>query len=603
MSQMIDDSVIQAVKERADIAEVIGSSIQLKRAGRNFLGLCPFHNEKTPSFNVSSDNQFFHCFGCGANGDVISYVQQHENIDFIDAVKMLANRYGVVIPEGENYNPQAQSEKAKLLELHKDVCDWFRNNLKSAAAVSVRDYLTKRGITDADVASFQIGYAPDSWDSLINWAQSKNYSLDLLEKAGLVVRKEGTDRFYDRFRDRLMFAIWNDDGKVIAFSGRVLQKDAKGGKYVNSPETAIFHKSSILYALSHSKRNIRDKKQAILCEGQLDVIACHRAGLNTAVSTQGTAFTEDHARKLKRYTDKVIIAFDGDAAGQKACFKCIEILLPLGITPSVLTWGEGMDPDSLYSQQGAQALHDCVSKAQGFFDVLVNYNVQTLGTNTVEGKTQIAHNIINFISKINDSIVRSSYIQTLSERIGVHSESLFRELKKHYRKQRFKNERPVQNEEVFVTQPTPIQFTEVMTAATLAELTILEISLEYEDIAMMIVDILPTQFISFTVIGSALKEVLELSLAGDWYSCKEIIKEKYLSQSPKIAERFMNPEYGSDAERPTVDRAVKECLKKIKEAPMLKRRDEIMKLLRDPNQDATSLKQEFQQLMKELREL
>lgn len=602
MSQMIDDSVIQAVKERADIAEVIGSSIQLKRAGRNFLGLCPFHNEKTPSFNVSSDNQFFHCFGCGASGDVISYVQQHENIDFIDSVKMLANRYGIVIPEGENFNPQAQSEKAKLLELHKDVCDWFRNNLKSASAVSVRDYLQKRGITDADIASFQVGYAPDSWDSLLNWASSKNYPPDLLEKAGLVVRKEGTDRFYDRFRDRLMFAIWNDDGKVIAFSGRVLQKDAKGGKYVNSPETPIFYKSSILYALSHAKRNIRDKKQAILCEGQLDVIACHRAGLNTAVSTQGTAFTEDHARKLKRYTDKVVIAFDGDAAGQKACFKCIEILLPLGITPSVLTWGDGMDPDSLYSQKGPEALQECVAKAQNFFEVLVNYNIQSLGTDTVEGKTKIAHNIINFISKINDSIVRSSYIQTLSERIGVHPESLFRELKKHYRKQHFKNERPVLNEEVFDTQ-MPVQFTEVMTPATLAELTILEISLEYEDIAMMLVDDLPANFISMSVIGSALKEVLELSLAGDWYSCKEMIKEKYLNQSPKIAERFMTPEYGSEAERATVDRAVKQCLKRIKEEPMIQRRDQIMQLLRDPNQDSTALKLEFQQLMKELREL
>lgn len=600
---MIDDSVIQAVKDRSDIAEVIGSSIQLKRAGRNFLGLCPFHNEKTPSFNVSADNQYFHCFGCGANGDVISFVQQHENIDFIDSVKMLANRYGIVIPEGKNFNPQAQSEKAKLLELHKDVCDWFRTTLQSASGVSVRDYLTKRGITDADIASFQIGYAPESWDSLINWAGSKGYPVELLEKAGLVVRKEGTDRFYDRFRDRLMFAIWNDDGKVIAFSGRVLQKDAKGGKYVNSPETPIFHKSSILYALSHSKRNIRDQKQAILCEGQLDVIACHRAGLTTAVSTQGTAFTEEHARKLKRYTDKVVIAFDGDAAGQKACFKCIELLLPMGITPTVLTWGEGLDPDSLYSQKGAQALQDCLAQAQDFFEVLVNYNIQSFGTDSVEGKTKVAHNIINFISKINDSIVRSSYIQTLSERIGVHPESLFGELKKHHRKQRFKNERPAQQEEFFEAPTGPVQFTEIMTKATLAELNILEISLEHEDIAMMLVDVLPSEYLSPTAIGTALKEVLELSLAGDWYSCKEMIKERHLTQSPKIAERFMTPEYGSEAERETVDRAVKQCLKKLKEVPLLNRRDEIMQLLRDPNQDSNALKAEFQQIMKELREL
>ena len=390
--------------------------------------------------------------------------------------------------------------------------------------------------------------------------------------------------------------------KVIAFSGRVLQKDAKGGKYVNSPETPIFHKSSILYALANAKRNIRDQKTAILCEGQLDVIACHRAGLNTAVSTQGTAFTEDHARKLKRYADKVVIAFDDDAAGQKACFKCIEILLPFGISPQVLNWGNGMDPDSLYQAHGPEALQNCLSKAQDFFEVLVNSNIQQYGTTSVEGKTQIAHNIIHFISKINDSIVRSSYIQTLSERIGVHSESLFRELKKYYRKQRFKNERTQFNQEP-VEYQAPVQFTEIMTAATLAELTLLEISLEHEDVALMLVDILPVQYLSQTSIGAALKEILDLSLAGDWYSCKEIIKEKYLIQSPKIAERFMNPEFGPDALRDTVDAAVKDCLRKIKEVPMLQRRDQIMQLLRDPNQDSTALKQEFQQLMKDLKTL
>ena len=601
MSQIIDDSVIQAVKDRADIVEVIGSFIQVKRAGRNFLGLCPFHNEKTPSFNVSADNQYFHCFGCGANGDVISFVQQHENMDFVDSVKMLANRYGIIIPEGQNFNPQAQSEKAKLFELHHDVCEWFRNNLKSASASSVREYLKNRGVTDADINSFQIGYAPDSWDNLLNWADSKYYKPDILSKSGLVVQKEGTNRFYDRFRDRLMFPIWNDDGKVIAFSGRVLQKDAKGGKYVNSPETAIFHKSSVLYALSHSKKNIRDQKVAVLCEGQLDVIACHRAGINTAVSTQGTAFTEDHARKLKRYTDKVVIAFDDDAAGRKACFKCIEILLPLGVTPMVLSWGAGMDPDSLYKEKGPEAVKQCLNNARGFFDVLIEENIATHGTQSVEGKTQIAHNIIHFISKINDSIVRSSYVQTLSERIGVHAESLFRELKKYYRNQRFKNQRHEDQTETL--ENSYVRVTEVMSPATFAELTLLEICLEFEDVALLVVDELPDNFISLTTIGTALKEILELSLAGDWYSCKEIIKSNYLNQSPKIAEKFMNPEFTAETERAKIDLAVKDCLKKIKEAPLIQRRDQIIQLLRNPEQNATELKMEYQQIMKQLREL
>ncbi len=218
MSENFDGSVVQTVKDRADIVEVISSYVQLNKAGRNYLGLCPFHNEKTPSFNVSLDNQFFHCFGCGASGDVISFVQKHDNIDFMDALKLLANRYGVILPENKSFDPKMQSERAQLFELHHEVAQWFRQNLKQASAASVREYLTKRGVTEADVNLFQIGYAPDSWDSLLNWATGKKYSLELLEKAGLVVKNEKTNRFYDRFRDRLMFSIWSDEGKVIAFS-------------------------------------------------------------------------------------------------------------------------------------------------------------------------------------------------------------------------------------------------------------------------------------------------------------------------------------------------------------------------------------------------
>ena len=596
----IDDSVIQTVKDRADIVEVIGSYIQVKRAGRNYQALCPFHNEKSPSFNISTDNQFFHCFGCGVNGDVISFLKQHENVDFVDAVKMLADRYGVIIPESGSYSPEAQSEKARMYELHKDVSEWFRDNLKKDSAASVREYLSKRGMTDADITGFQVGYAPDSWDELIKWANSKKYSNDLLEKAGLVVRKEGTDRCYDRFRDRVMFTIWNDEGKPIAFSGRVLKKDVPGGKYVNSPETMIFHKSSILYGLSMARKSFRDLGAAILCEGQMDVIACHRAGLKNAVSSQGTAFTQEHARKLKRYTGKVIIAFDADSAGKKAAFKSLEFLLPLGIYPLMLSWGEGMDPDSLYAAKGADALKECVDKARDVFEVILDDLHETHDINTPEGKTKAAHTMIQHISKIPDSITRSSYCQRIAERLSIHVDSLFKELNHFYRRSRQKNNSRKFNEE---TAAPVMQITEQITPAISAELILIELALNFEDIAMQLVDSLPNTFISQSIIGSALKEVLDMTLAGDWYSCRDLLQNDFLTQSRKIAETLLSPEYTQETERNVIERACKECLKKIKEAPLIQRRTNIINLLRDPQQDANALKQEYQQVLKEIKEL
>ena len=594
----IDDSVIQAVKERADIVEVIGGFIQVKRAGRNFLALCPFHNEKTPSFNISPDNQYFHCFGCGASGDVISFLRQHENVDFVDAVKILADRYGVIIPETGDFNPQNQSEKARMYELHKDVCQWFRDNLQKQSAQFVRDYLKNRGITDADISTFQIGYAPDSWDEMIKWAHNKRYSSELLEKAGLVVRKEGTNRCYDRFRDRVMFSIWNDEGKTIAFSGRVLQKDAPGGKYVNSPETMIFHKSSVLYGLPMARKHFRDLGAALLCEGQMDVIACHRAGLKNAISSQGTAFTEDHARKLKRYTDKVIIAFDADSAGKKAAFKSLEYLLPQGLNVSMLTWGEGQDPDSLYAASGPEALQECVNKARDIFEVLLDDQIAQHDMNSPEGKSKAAHVMIENISKIPDSITRSSHCQRVAERLNVHVDSLFRELNRIYRRSRqkksFRNEEPEQ---------IPFQIADQMTPQIAAELILIELSITFEDIAMQLVDSLPARFISNSIIGNALKQVLDMALAGDWYSCKDFLQQNYISQSRKIAEKMFNPEYDAETERIILDKAVRECLKKIKEAPLIARRNQIINLLRDPQQDANALKQEYQNILKEIKEL
>ena len=308
--QFIDDLLA-----RADIVDVVESRVPLKKAGKNYQACCPFHKEKSPSFTVNQDRQAYHCFGCGAHGDVFTFAREFENLDFVAAVTMLAQRAGLPLPEDKGDRPKRNYNRQSLLDIHEDATQFFQSHLQSAAGASVRQYLQGRGITDEDVKTFRIGYAPEGWDHFIKFARSKNYDDQTLQQSGLVTSKDETStHFYDRFRSRLMFPICNDEGKVIAFSGRTLEKDAKGAKYVNSPETPIFHKSQTLYGLHLARRNFREYDHALLCEGQLDVIACHRAGMNNAVSAQGTAFTEEHARKIKRHCDNIVLAFDGDVS-------------------------------------------------------------------------------------------------------------------------------------------------------------------------------------------------------------------------------------------------------------------------------------------------
>lgn len=591
----IDDSVIQQVKDRAEILEVIGNVTQLKKAGRNYLGLCPFHNEKTPSFNVNPDNQYYHCFGCGASGDVISFVKDHENVDFVDAVKMLADRYGIVIQESKDYNPEAQSEKARLYELHKEAAEWFSQNLKKTEALPIREYLKNRGLTQSDIATFQIGYAPESWDAFINWAKSKNYDLPLLVKSGLIIHNEEKKSHYDRFRHRVMFSIWNDEGKVIAFSGRVLEKDAKGAKYVNSPETPIFHKSSVLYGLPMAKATMREKKTAILCEGQLDVIACHRAGLKNAVSSQGTAFTEDHSRKLKRYSEKVVIAYDSDNAGKEASFKCLQYLLPAGLTTQILSWGDGQDPDSLFLDSGADALNNCLSSARDSFEVLIDYLSTKFDIYSPDGKSKIAHNTIEHISRIPDTIKRSDYCQQVAERLQIPADSIFKELKKFYRRSYAKG--PVQEQPA----PAPMQFVQELTLSLKAELTLIELISSHEDLAYKLTEELPSEYLSQSMIGQCLTQLIDQTMAGDWYSCKDLIQNHFAPTNKDIAKVLVQPEYPADMLREDLEKAYKECLSLILKTPLTNRRDQILRLLKDPNQDAAALKTEFQQIMNKLR--
>ena len=298
MSGLISPALKEQIRAANDIVEVVGTYLPLKRAGTNFVALCPFHKEKSPSFNVSPDRQIFHCFGCHKGGDVFTFVQEYEHITFIEALRRLAERAKIPLQmESSSGQEKAHFLKETLLQIHEQITQRWQAALTNDAAGQIaRDYLARRHVSAEAVKLFRLGYAPDAWDDTVNWSRGRGFELATVEQAGLIIRKEGESRYYDRFRGRLMFPICDEQGRVIAFSGRVLTGDEKTAKYVNSPETPLFTKGKVIFGLDKARRALLDAGFGIICEGQLDMIACYMAGVQNIVAPQGTALTADHAQ-------------------------------------------------------------------------------------------------------------------------------------------------------------------------------------------------------------------------------------------------------------------------------------------------------------------
>jgi DNA primase len=423
---------LDRIRAASDIVDVIGAYLPMKKAGANFLALCPFHKEKTPSFNVNPHRQIFHCFGCHKGGDVFTFVKEYENIGFVDAVRRLAER--AKIPLELDQSPgeqQSRHLKDQLLQIHEQIAQRWQNCLLNEAAGQLaRDYLAKRGVAPEAVKRFRLGAAPDLWDDTVNWAKSRGYDLPSVEKAGLILRKENTEHFYDRFRGRLMFPICDEQGRVVGFSGRLLSGDEKTAKYVNSPETPIFTKSKVFFGLDKSKRAVLDAGFAVVCEGQLDLIACFMAGVQNVVAPQGTAFTEQHARILKRYVNEVVLCFDSDEAGQKAAVRSLDHLLASGLAVRVAVVPKPHDPDSFIKTNGGEAFHKLVEKAEGFFDYLLNRLCAQNDPNSDKGRNGILQGMADAVHKTGNSVLIDTYAQKTALRLGVSPEAARAEFKK-----------------------------------------------------------------------------------------------------------------------------------------------------------------------------
>jgi DNA primase len=429
------------VKQQADIVRIVGEYVKLRKSGaQNYAGLCPFHQEKTASFSVHAGNQFFHCFGCNAGGDVFSFVQKIENISFREAVRMVAEKLGIPMPK-VTYSSPEEARQAKqrggLIEIHERACAFFQEQLKRPEAAHAREYLKTRGLSPETIAEFRIGYAPES-GFLLRDSLRGQYDEDTLRESGLFSWKDKGDdekaqqktSLYSKFRNRVMFPIANEQGKVIAFTGRTLATDEKSGpKYLNSPETPIYSKSRVLFNLDKAKEAIRKLDYAILVEGQMDCITVYSAGLHNVIASSGTAFTDMQARLLGRFSKKIVVNFDPDTAGAAAAERSLALLVSEDFEIKVLTLEAGFDPDLYIQRKGVNAYTDALNHSQKYFDYLIERARALHPVRTPEGKVKALNYLLPHIQRVPSRIVRDELANEISHRLGIESSVLRQELR------------------------------------------------------------------------------------------------------------------------------------------------------------------------------
>jgi DNA primase len=442
----------EAVKQQADIVRIVGEYIKLKKAGAsNYSGLCPFHGEKTPSFSVHATRQFYHCFGCGVSGDVFSFVQKVENIPFPEAIRLVAQKLGISLPKA-TYSSPAEAKDARmrgqLLDIQERAAVFFQECLRRPEGARAREYLQGRGPDEATIARFRIGYAPDS-GFLLRDRLASEFNEDVLRESGLFSWKEGDHKpeagniaptangqrptaasIYSKFRNRVMFPIANDAGKIIAFTGRTLATDEKAGpKYLNSPETGIYSKGRVLFNLDHAKEAIRKLDYAILVEGQMDCISVYAAGYHNVIASSGTAFTEMQAKLLGRFSKNVVVNFDPDTAGAKATERTLSLLVEEEFQIKVLTLEQGFDPDLYIRRKGKDAYGEAMRGSQKYFDYLIDRARSSFPIRTPEGKVKAVNYLLPHIQRVPSRIVRDELGQEIAQKLGIDSAVLRQELR------------------------------------------------------------------------------------------------------------------------------------------------------------------------------
>ncbi|MFC1813994.1 DNA primase, partial [Thermodesulfobacteriota bacterium] len=423
---------IREIKNSADIVDIVSEVVLLKKRGKNHVGLCPFHSEKTPSFTVSPQKQIFYCFGCGTGGNVFSFLMKQEGLSFPEAASVLAGRFGIDVPT-QKMSPEQRrqiSERENLLAVNREAMDFFRRSLHgSDKGKQAVDYLNKRGMKREITDRFNLGYAPEGWDKLVTFFSKKKIPLERVKKSGLIVPRKSERGFYDRFRDRIIFPIFNINKQVIGFGGRVM--DDSLPKYLNSPETPVYNKRKSLYGLHEAKGRCRESQTVYVVEGYFDLLALHQHGIRDSVATLGTAITPDHVKILRGFVGKdgkLILVYDSDAAGIKAAQRSIEVFEKGFVNARILVLPAGQDPDSFLFEFGAESLLNAAARAPGIIPFLIDTAEKKHGL-SIEGKIRVISDLRKPLASIHDSVARSLYIKELAERTGIDEAAILEKVR------------------------------------------------------------------------------------------------------------------------------------------------------------------------------
>jgi DNA primase len=415
--------IVDQIRQTANIIEIASEYTTLRRRGNKYVGLCPFHSEKTPSFTIDETKQLYHCFGCGAGGDIFTLVMEKESLTFPEAVRYLAEKYNIPIPDKKNYSPEKLKLQERLYQISDQAMVYFRRNLfHTQEGKKALQYLQTRKISEKLIQTFKIGYALNTWDSLLNFFNKKGTASDLLEKAGLVLRRQGKEGYYDRFRGRIIFPIFTLTGKVAAFGGRTIFDDDP--KYLNSPDTLIYSKGSLLYGLNFTRDKVREKGKIILVEGYMDFVTLMQAGIENTAASLGTSLTPQQVSLAARFASLSIISYDGDSAGRKAALRGVSLYFEKGAQVKVLNLPEASDPDSYINKYGADKFNQLEENSQSGIEFLINSHKNKGHLNEPEEKSRIAKIILEEVEKVPDPFIRSDYVSRISEHLSLDENEL-----------------------------------------------------------------------------------------------------------------------------------------------------------------------------------
>ncbi|HEX9666697.1 MAG TPA: DNA primase [Thermodesulfobacteriota bacterium] len=568
------ESLVREIKGRLSITGLVETYVSLKRAGRGFVGLCPFHDDKNPSFHVNDDIGVFHCFGCGAGGDIIGFVMKYKNLSFKEAVDELASKAEIKI-ENRPLPVSRNSGRGLSLKVNALACEYYHEMLtQSAEGKGAKSYLERRGFSDEIIREFQLGYAPRGWDKLENFLRRKKFPLEIAEKNGLVIKRNNREGYYDRFRNRIIFPIADVDSKVVGFGGRVIDGE-DSPKYINSPESEIYHKRSIFFGLDKSKDFIRRTEKAIIVEGYMDYLSLYAAGIKNVVATLGTSLTQEHSLLLRRYTDKVAIVFDGDKSGEDASIRGLEVFLKVGITPSIVVLPQEHDPDSFTTKSGGDEFLSLVDNATSLMDFFIEKSLWSFKEGNVT-RNKAIQRIIEMIGIMQDSIEKTHYIKKTAEIFGLREHELFSFMKN-------------------VTHSQILESSSLVERPNSHEKMLLKIVLKFPQLLQVLRDTSIIQFLGDSEIESVLRVMLERDLIevssvllhfNNTYT-QEIVSEAIFSSDDVTDEH-------------TARKMIEDCIRKIR----LRKLEDRMRYLRVEIEQATNTKDDVleKQLIKEYKE-